>query len=102
MGRVSERDGVGKDSPVWDREAGEEAADPPSSCERLEAVCASTSGWAGRAERTDVRIGRARVRLKEISETKPLVTLNWLLQHISVCVHVEKYLYTYAFFKNTS
>ncbi len=59
--RESEWEGRwGKDSPVWDREAGGEARDPPPSCERLEAVCASTSGRVGRAERTDVRIGRSR------------------------------------------
>lgn len=41
IGRVSEWEGRwGKDSPVWDREAG----DPPPSCEKLETVCASTSG----------------------------------------------------------
>lgn len=57
--RESEWEGRwGKDSPVWDREAGL----PPPSCERLESVCASTSGWAGGVEKTDVRIGWARAK----------------------------------------
>lgn len=34
----------GKDSFMWDSIAGGEAEDPPPSCERLEAVCVSTSG----------------------------------------------------------
>lgn len=66
------------------RGVGGEAGDPPPSCERLEAVCASTSGWAGRAERTNVRICRDRTG-------EDLRNNKWPLQHLPpfVCVCVK-------------
>lgn len=73
------------------RGVGGEAGDPPPSCERLEAVCASTSGWAGRAERTNVRICRDRTG-------EDLRNNKWPLQHLPpfVCVCVLNYRNVYA------
>lgn len=69
---------------MWDREVGGEAGDPPPSCERLEVLCESTSGWAGGAERTDVRIGRITAQLKK-KKTSGQTELH--LQYMYVFAH---------------
>lgn len=86
---LSERDGESQDRPVCDREAGgggEAGVPPPPSCERLQAVCASTSGWAGRAERTDVRLVRGKAKRRTAGGRTPRLPLHWPLQDLSVFV----------------
>lgn len=84
--RESKREGQwGKDSPVWDREVGGEAGDPPPSCERLEVLCASTSGWAGGAERTDVRIGRVTAQRKLLLKLSCICSICMCLLTMQDC-----------------